>query len=283
MNLLFDGSTSLMPGPALTGQMTFTSAQRLLVVAIGLQVALALPSLVALVLDDRLLNGISVWSKPLKFQASLIVMLGTLLLLLPLIETTVRQGWGVWLACLLACVTASGEILYITLQAARGRASHFNAETPIEALAYGLMGIGAVLLVLSSLAIGLYILLRPAPDALPGLQLGGAWGLILGSLLTLVTALALGSGQIAGPGHWVGGVRTDAGGLFLLGWSRSGGDLRVPHFFATHIMQALPIAGLALDLLAPRLVVTGLLAASALCVAVVAGTFAQAAAGRPFF
>lgn len=283
MNLLFDGSTTLMPGPALTGQMTFTSAQRLLVVAIGLQVALALPSLVALVLDDRLLNGISVWSKPLKFQASLIVMLGTVFLLLPLIETTAREGRGVWLACLVACITASGEILYITLQAARGRASHFNAETPVEALAYGLMGFGAVLLVLSSLAIGLYILLRPAPDALPGLQLGGAWGLILGSLLTLVTALALGSGQIAGPGHWVGGVRTDAGGLFLLGWSRSGGDLRVPHFFATHIMQALPIAGLALDLLAPRLVVTGLLAASALCVAVVAGTFAQAAAGRPFF
>ena len=283
MNLLFDGSTSLMPGPSLTGQMTFTSAQRLLVVAIGLQVALALPSLVALVLDDRLLNGVSVWSKPLKFQASLIVMLGTLLLLLPLIETAVRQGWGVWLACLVACTTASGEILYITLQAARGRASHFNAETPIEALAYGLMGFGAVLLVLSSLVIGLYILLRPAPDALPGLQLGGAWGLILGSLLTLVTALALGSGQIAGPGHWVGGVRTDVGGLFLLGWSRSGGDLRVPHFFATHIMQALPIAGLALDLLAPRLVVTGLLAASALCVAVVGGTFAQAVAGRPFF
>jgi hypothetical protein len=283
MNFLFDGSTSLMRGDAWTGQMAFASAQRLLIVAIGLQVALALPSLVALMLDDRLLNGVSVWSKPLKFQASLIMMLGTLLLLLPLIETTVREGWGVWLACLLACVTASGEILYITLQAARGRASHFNAETPIEALAYGLMGIGAVLLVLSGLVIGLYILLRPAVDASPGLQLGGAWGLILGSLLTLLTALALGSGQIAGPGHWVGGVRTDAGGLFLLGWSRSGGDLRVPHFFATHIMQALPIAGLALDLLAPRLVATGLVAAGGLGLAVVAATFAQAVAGRPFF
>ena len=283
MNLLINESTSLMRAWGLTGSSGLSSAQRLLVAAICLQVALALPSLAALMLDDRLLNGVSVWSKPLKFQASLTMMLGTILILLPLIETTVREGWGVWLACLVACVTASGEVLYITLQAARGRASHFNAETSIEAMAYGLMGIGAVLLVLSSLAIGLTILLRPAPDAPVGLHLGGAWGLILGSLLTLVTALALGSGQIAGPSHWVGGIRTDAGGLFLLGWSRSGGDLRVPHFFATHIMQALPIAGFLLDLLAPRLVASGLIAASMGSVAVVAATFSQAVAGRPFF
>ncbi|MCM2473922.1 hypothetical protein HGO38_10605 [Rhizobium sp. CG5] len=283
MTLLFDGTTTFLPGHGLVGPMAQSSAERLLIVAIGLQVALALPSLAALMLDDRLLNGVSVWSKPLKFQASLVLMLGTILLLLPLIETTVREGWGVWLACLLACVTASGEILYITLQAARGRASHFNAETPIEALAYGMMGIGAALLVLASLTIGLFLLLRPAPDASAGLQLGGAWGLILGSVLTLLTAFALGSGQIGGPGHWVGGVRTDAGGLLLFGWSRSGGDLRVPHFFATHIMQALPIVGLVLELVMPRLVVAGLLAAGTLSIAVVAGTFLQAVGGRPFF
>jgi hypothetical protein len=283
MNLLFDGSTTLMRGQGVTGSAGLSSAGRLLIVAIGLQVALALPSLVALMFDDRLLNGITVWSKPLKFQTSLTVMLGTVLLLLPLIESTVREGRGVWLACLVGCVTASGEVLYITLQAARGRASHFNGETPIEALAYGLMGIAAVFLVLSVLAIGLFLLFRPAPDAPTGLRFGGAFGLILGSLLTLVTALALGSGRIAGPGHWVGGLPTDAGGLFLLGWSRSGGDLRVPHFFATHIMQALPIAGLFLDLLAPRLVAAGLVAAGTLSVAVVAATFAQAVAGRPFF
>jgi hypothetical protein len=283
MNFLLDGSTTFLRGHGVDGSSGISSAQRLLIVAIGLQVALAVPSLLALMLDDRLLNGISVWSKPLKFQVSLTMMLATVLLLLPLIETTVREGWGVWLACLVACATASGEILYITLQAARGRASHFNADTPIEAFAYGLMGVGAVLLVLSSLAIGVFLLLRPSPDAPAGLQMGGAWGLILGSLLTLVTALALGSGQIAGPGHWVGGVRSDVGGLFLLGWSRSGGDLRVPHFFATHIMQALPIVGLILDIVAPRLVSAGLLAAGTLSVTVVGATFAQAVAGRPFF
>ena len=258
------------------------SASRLLVVAIGIQIALLLPSLVALGIDERTLNGISVWSKPLKFQTSLIVMLATLLLLLPFIDAKARAGRGVRLAALTAAVTATGEIAYITLQAARGRASHFNTETVLEARAYDIMGVGAALLVLSGLAIGVYLLRRPAADAPKGVLLGGGWGLILGSVLTLATAFVLGSGLIDGPGHWVGGVTSDVGGLPLFGWSRTGGDLRVPHFFATHIMQALPIAGLFLDRFAPRHLRAGMIAAALLSVAVVAGTFLQAVAGQPF-
>jgi hypothetical protein len=268
--------------PAASGSDHADSARRILVVAIGIQVALLLPSLAALAVDERMLNGISVWSKPLKFQTSLALMLATLMLLLPFIDARARAGLGVRLAALTAAVTATAEIVYITIQAARGRASHFNTETAFEAHAYTIMGAGAALLVLSSLVVGVYLLRRPAADAPKGVQLGGGWGLILGSVLTLLTAFVLGSGQIDGPGHWVGGVRTDIGGLPLFGWSRTGGDLRVPHFFATHIMQALPVAGLILDRFAPRHVRTGLIAAALLSVAVVAGTFLQALAGRPF-
>jgi hypothetical protein len=283
MSLLSGQSPAPLSGQVSALRSDSSSAQNLLMIAIGIQLALMLPSLASLVVDDRLLNGVSVWSKPLKFQASLIMMLGTLAILLPQIETTSKNGWGVWIACLVAAMMATGEILYITLQAARRRASHFNSETQIEALAYSLMGIGAALLVLSSLVLGLYLLTRPAADASRGLQLGGGWGLVLGSILTLVTAFALGSGQIGGPGHWVGGVRSDAGGLLLFGWSRSGGDLRVPHFFATHIMQALPILGVLLETIAPRLLIPGLFAGSLFSIAVVAGTFIQAVMGQPFF
>ena len=282
MTAILDSTRSLLPSGGLPQALASSNARALLILAIGLQVALAVPSLAALFLDDRLLNGVSVWSKPLKFQASLIMMLGTLLLLLPLIETHARHGLGVWLACLAASLMASGEILYITLQAARGRASHFNSDTAIETFAYGLMGIGAVLLVLSSLAIGLYILLKPEPGVARGLQLGGGWGLVLGSVLTLITALALGSGRIAGPGHWIGGVHSDAGGLFLFGWSRTGGDLRVPHFFATHLMQALPLLGLLIDRVAPSLAVVGIAAGALAGIAIVAATFLQAVSGVPF-
>lgn len=280
MTMLFNDSIS--PASSLDVQALEDRTRRLLILGIGLQVALALPSLIALFIDERVLNDISVWIKPLKFQASLTLMLGTLLLLLPLIEQRTRAGRGVWLASLVAVITASGEILYITLQAARGRASHFNISTPLEAMAYSVMGAGAALLVLSSLAIGLYILRRPRPDAPAGLRLGAGWGLVLGSIATLFTAFALGSGQIGGPGHWVGGVRTDLGGLPLLGWSRTGGDLRVPHFFATHIMQALPILGLALDRLAPTFARPGILIGAAVSLAIVIATFFQAVQGQPF-
>ena len=280
MTMLFNDSVALAPSPDLAAAEQRT--RRVLIVGIGLSAALALPSLVALGLDDRLINGISVWSKPLKFQASLAMMLLTLILLLPLIEARTRAGLGVFLASLMAAITANGEVFYITLQAARGRASHFNDSTPFEAMAYSVMGAAAALLVLSSLVIGVYILLRPRPDAPTGLRLGGGWGLVLGSITTLITAFALGGGQIDGPGHWVGGIKTDVGGLPLFGWSRTGGDLRVPHFFATHIMQALPILGLAVDRFAPRFARPGIALGAVLSIAVVVGTFVQAVQGRPF-
>lgn len=280
MTMLFNDSIAQSPAPDLTAAEQRTRC--VLVVGIGLPVALAFPSLIALGLDDRLINDITVWSKPLKFQASLAIMLATLLLLLPLINARTRAGWGVFLASLVATITANGEVFYITLQAARGRASHFNDATPLEATAYSVMGVGAALLVLSSFVIGVYILRRPNSDAPAGLRLGGGWGLVLGSLATLVTAFALGGGQIDGPGHWVGGIKTDLGGLPLFGWSRTGGDLRVPHFFATHIMQALPILGLVLDRVAPRFARPGIALGAVFSIAVVVATFAQAVQGRPF-
>jgi hypothetical protein len=279
MTMLLNDSVSLAPARDFA---VTEKTRRLLIVGIGLQLALALPSLLALFIDERVLNDISVWVKPLKFQASLTLMLVTLLLLLPLIEQRTRAGRGVWLASLVAVITASGEILYITLQAARGRASHFNDSTPFEATAYSVMGAGAALLVLSSLVIGLYILRRPSPVAPTGIRLGGGWGLVLGSVATLITAFALGSGEIGGPGHWVGGARTDLGGLPLVGWSRTGGDLRVPHFFATHIMQALPLLGLALDRIAPRFARSGIALGAIISIAVVIATFLQAVQGQPF-
>jgi hypothetical protein len=280
MTMLFNDSVALAPSPDLAAAEQRT--RRVLIVGIGLSAALALPSVIALGLDDRLINGISVWSKPLKFQASLAMMLLTLILLLPLIEARTRAGIGVFLASLMAAITANGEVFYITLQAARGRASHFNDSTAFEATAYSVMGVGAALLVLSSLVIGVYILRRPRAGAPAGLRLGGGWGLVLGSVATLITAFALGGGQIDGPGHWVGGIKTDIGGLPLFGWSRTGGDLRVPHFFATHIMQALPILGLGLDRFTPRFAKPGIALGAVISIAVVIGTFVQAVQGRPF-
>ena len=253
---------------------------RTLLVGIALQAALLLVCLIASGIDDRLLSDVSVWSKPIKFQLSLIMLLGTVAALLPLIALPARTGRIVAWTSLAIALSSTLEIAYIVLQAARGRASHFNTETPIEAFGYQMMGIGAVILVAGCFIIGLMIWRRGAAGS--GLRYGAAIGLMLGAVLTLITAGILGSGQLAANSHWIGGVRSDAGGLFLLGWSRSGGDLRVPHFFATHIMQALPLLGLMLDRLAPARVRTGLWMGAIASVLVVVATFVQAINGLPF-
>jgi hypothetical protein len=64
MTMLFNDSVALAPSPDLAAAEQRT--RRVLIVGIGLSAALALPSVIALGLDDRLINGISVWSKPLK-------------------------------------------------------------------------------------------------------------------------------------------------------------------------------------------------------------------------
>jgi hypothetical protein len=86
----------------------------------------------------------------------------------------------------------------------------------------------------------------------------------------------------AGTGHHVGTPISGAS-VPLLGWSREVGDLRVAHFWATHALQVLPLAGWMLVRTLPeRPAEIGVWLAAAGYVALVGGTFWQAQAGRPF-
>lgn len=240
---------------------------------------------VAYLFDVRTVNDINVWIKPNKFNSSLLMQLLTVLWLWQLVEPAKRATK--FAVRLMATLAISGliEIFYIAFQSARGRASHFNNQTAWEAFMYtGVMGSAAVVLVVTTSIAGYWIWKYASAEAREhqGLYWGAVLGLFLGGMATLITASALASGQIAGPGHWVGGVRSDIGGLPILGWSTTGGDLRVPHFFATHLMQALPLAGLFADKLFPSVAKLLVWLASAAGLAIVVLTFLQAVSGRPF-
>jgi len=277
---------SLQYNPVLTARIAekpaAVSAANTLILALGVQIAFLIPCLIAYAIDERLLIGVSVWSKPVKFALSLIVLMTTLIWLLPNMDAGARRGRVVRWAALAIGLMGVLEISYIIIQAARGRASHFNDSTPLEAIMYAVMGVGAVTIVIGCFIIGWMLFRHGRENAPLGLRLGGAWGLMIGAVLTIVTASILSSGVISPDGHWVGGVRSDAGGLFLFGWSRTGGDLRVPHFFATHLMQGLPILGLLLDRFLPRHVRSGLWIGSIFGAVIIAATFLQAVSGKPF-
>ena len=113
----------------------------------------------------------------------------------------------------------------------------------------------------------------PAP-----FRLSLALAAIIAFVATLVTAGYLSQQN----GHWIGRTASDVNGLPLLGWSRTGGDLRVPHFWALHVQQLLPIAGgliAGMKFRYPRIAVAVVALAYT---AFIIFTFMQALSGRPF-
>lgn len=96
------------------------------------------------------------------------------------------------------------------------------------------MGFFAVSLTSASLVYGVSIGLNRAIRLAPALRLA----LVLTFLLTVPVAYTLASM----PGHLVGAPVTGAA-LPVVGWSREVGDLRAPHFLATHAIQVVPLAG----------------------------------------
>jgi hypothetical protein len=275
-------SLSIVPmRPVPKAQVSSGNAAHAATIGTMLFCAALLPVTVAsYLMDDRLVNGINVWTKPLKFELSLAVHFLTLALMLHLLTDRARGYRLVRWSLYAAAASGVFEIVYIALQSARGRASHFNLETEIESVFYMVMGVGSLLLTFAPIVLGIHIWRNGRADIGPGLKRGAILGLVLGGIATIVTAGFMSSSFIVETGRWINGVRNDANGIPLMGWSGTGGDLRVPHFFALHVMQALPVLGIIADRWAKgrenAIVGTGV----AVWIAIVAGTFAQALNGN---
>lgn len=236
------------------------------------------PVLIALGLDARTINGINVWIKPAKFLVSFIVYYATLAWVfgyLPRATQASRAGRFVIDAALFVGLL---EMLWLLLAAAHGVPAHFNRTSLAWGAAYSLAGVGSLVLIAVILVQGIMVARAPAGSLPPALRAG----LVLGSGIAFAATLVTAGFLAAGTGHWVGGVPSDAGGLALMGWSRSGGDLRVAHFFALHAQQAIPLLGMALVAAGrPRARVAVWLGAIAY-VGLIAFTFVQALGGEPF-
>lgn len=247
--------------------------------AVVMLLALALCALFWSV-DKRLLNEASVWAKPMKFALSLSLHMATLALIVGLLSDGARTG-SLLAVTAAACALASlGELTYIIVQAARGQASHFNMATPFTRGMYTAMAVGAVILTVAAAVVGLVAATDRDAEIAPALRHAIALGLVGGTILTLVTAFTIGARLSPHvPAEPAGGAR-----MALTGWSLAVGDLRVSHFLATHMMQALPLAGVAAARLLPGGVgMAAVWVAAAAWSALVLLTYQQALAGRPLF
>lgn len=127
------------------------------------------------------------------------------------------------------------EIIYIAIMAAQGKQSHFNVSSPFFSMMYSMMALAATVVTLYTAYVGLLFFTNDFP-ALPNHYL---WAIRLGILFFVAFSFEgfLMGGKMS---HSVGLVN-DNSNLFILGWSKTIGDLRVAHFIGMHALQVLPI------------------------------------------
>ncbi|WP_399929932.1 hypothetical protein [Streptomyces kanamyceticus] len=215
--------------------------------------ALALVSAVGLVVDDRVLAGARIWAKPFKFSLSFVAYGLSLAWMLSLLDRGRRAGW--WAGTVVAA-TSTIEMVIITGQVVRGKRSHFNHQTPFDETLFNAMAVTVVILWLGTVVIAALLLRARIADR------ASAWAMRCGITIALAGA-AVGflmtqpaAGQRRGESPVVGahsvGVPDGGPSMPLTGWSTTGGDLRIPHFFGMHALQLLPLLVMALTVLAPR-------------------------------
>ncbi len=233
----------------------------------------ALPLLALQLFDPRLLDGVSVWVKPVKFLVSVGVFSLTAAWFFGYIQPERRRAFPMRAAAWTLIAMGSFEIFWISWQASQGLASHFNESTTFFAIMYKVMGLSAVVLIGTTLPLAWEIARRPAPGTRPDF----AAAVVFGLLLTFVLGGSLGGYMGSQPGHSVGAV---GGHAPLFGWNRSGGDLRIAHFMGIHIEQALPFLAAIVTPLKARFRWLILAGGMALYVAATLAIFSQAVAGR---
>lgn len=219
---------------------------------------LAVFCLAAMAFDDRMLLGVNIWVKPLKFAFAFALYSVTLAWLLS--HPHRGQRWTRWLAAVFA-VTAVVDVGFIVLQAARGTFSHFNTEhDSVNSIGQVVFASGVPGLFVANLAIAGILIWqrvgdRPTTVAMRfGLVIsvvGMGLGYLVGWAGTQLARDADGHVVELNARHTFGGL--DGGpGIPVLGWSSAAGDLRVPHFLGIHGMQVLLVTAFALSVLASR-------------------------------
>lgn len=175
-------------------------------------------------------HGVNAWFKPFKFAVSIGLYSWTMAWYCDYLSdfNVTPFNWTV--------ITLFGiELIYIVFQASKGQLSHFNISTPTYSFLYSLMGIIAVLVSLYTAYIGLLFFTQSFPD-LPSYYV---WSIRLSILIFIVFSF---EGGLMGSrmNHSVGALN-DNSNWWLVGWSKTVGDLRVSHFIGMHALQLLPL------------------------------------------
>ena len=175
-------------------------------------------------------NQVSAWYKPFKFAFSTFTFAWAMAWYCHYLPTfnVAMFNWSV-------VILLSFEIVYIAIMASQGKASHYNVSSPLFSILYSMMALAATLVTLYTAYVGLLFFTNSFPE-LPHYYL---WSIRLGIFIFVVFSF---EGFLMGSrmNHSVG-LLNDNSTLFILGWSKKVGDLRIAHFVGMHALQVLPI------------------------------------------
>lgn len=219
---------------------------RPLLLLVSMMAALTVVAAIGLVTDPRVLTGAPVWLKPLKFAVSLTLYGGTLAWMLSLLPRRSRLAERAVTVIVAAAVL---EMVLIVVQVLRGTTSHFNTGTPLDTVLYNVMGTAITVLFLAQVVLAVVLARRPLPDRAGGYAIRAGLAVsLLGMLVAFPMLTQHPDGTPAGiTGAHSVGVPDGGPGLPVVGWSTTGGDLRVGHFIGLHALQALPLLAILLD------------------------------------
>ncbi|MFI7281413.1 hypothetical protein ACIBOV_14270 [Micromonospora chersina] len=219
---------------------------RPLMLFVAAMAVLTVVAAVGVLADPRVLTGVPIWLKPLKFAISFVLYGTTLAWMLTLLPR--RSRVAEWAATVIVAMSVV-EMAVIVTQVLRGTTSHYNGTTPLNGALFSAMGAAIMVLFLAQLVIGIVALLRPTADRVAGHAVRLGLGLsLLGMLVAIpmVTRTPDSAPEGISGAHSVG-VADGGPGLPLVGWSTTGGDLRIGHFVGLHALQALPLLAILLN------------------------------------
>ncbi|MFD0585683.1 hypothetical protein [Dactylosporangium darangshiense] len=219
---------------------------RPLMIFVATMAVLAVICAVGVFADPRVLTGAPIWLKPFKFSVSFVLYGVTLAWMLSLLPR--RSRVAEWAGTVIVAMSLI-EMVVIVGQVMRGTTSHFNGTTPLNAALFSAMGASIMVLFVAHFVIGIVMLQRRIADRVAARAVGWGLGLsLLGMLAAVPMVLPMQEPGIEGiSGAHSVGVLDGGPGLPLVGWSTTGGDLRIGHFVGLHALQALPILAILLS------------------------------------
>ena len=175
--------------------------------------------------------GTNAWHKPVKFALSTAIL-------------ALSVGWysgylsphgSITAVNVILMVTLAFEVIYITWQAGKGQASHYNETSPFHAFMFSMMASAASIATLAVGYLGIQFFTTSLPQLPPYYLLAIQFGFVL-FIISSFQGFVMGS-KLA---HTVG-AKDGSSGLPFVNWSVNYGDLRIAHFMGMHALQVLPL------------------------------------------